>query len=125
MKLVDMAYSKAEMKAEAKEMVGTNGQMNPYPWGLCIRLESEELKKLGIKDLPEVGSEIHFVAVAKVTSVNQSAREGQDDESSVGMQITMMQIALEESAASERGEKETPASEAKETPSLMRYFKGA
>jgi hypothetical protein len=54
--LVDMAYTKAELKEEKKEMsVGYNGQPSPYPWGLCIRLEANELDKLGITELPQVG----------------------------------------------------------------------
>lgn len=119
MKLADMAYTKAELKAEAKEgCVGSNGQPSSYPWGLCIRLESEELAKLGIKALPNVGDEIHIMAVAKVTGVNQSAREGQDDETSVALQITMMQVMPEQ-----KGDKEMPKSEGKES-GLMGFYKG-
>lgn len=122
MKLVDMAYTKAELKAQKREMaVGPNGQDNPYPWGLCLHLDQDALDKLGIKGLPEVGSEFHFVAVAKVTSANQSAGEGRDPTRSIGLQITMMQVALQESAAEEKAEgKETPAKEARETPSIMK-----
>ena len=125
MKLVDMAYTKAELKEEAKEgCVSPSGQPSPYPWGLSLSLERNELNKLGVKDLPQVGAEVHFIAVAKVMSVNQSARQGEDEESRVGLQITMMQIVQSESADEEKGEKESPASEAKETPSLMKYYKG-
>lgn len=95
--LVDMAYTKAELKAEKKEMaVGYDGQPNPYPWGLCIRLEKKEMDKLGMKDLPQVGTEVHFTAVAKVTSVSHSARDGYDEESTVALQITYMQLAAGE-----------------------------
>ena len=118
---VDMKDSKAEMKEEAKE-TAPSYQTSPYPWGLCIRLECEDLDQLGIKTLPGVGDEIHFAAVAKVTGVNQSARVGQDDETSVALQITMLAIAKVETAAEEKGEKESPASEAKETPSLLRSY---
>jgi hypothetical protein len=48
--------------------------------------------------------------------VNHSAREGQDEECGVGLQITMAQVLLNESATEEKGEKESPKSEAKETP---------
>lgn len=116
-KLVDMAYTKAELKEERKEM--TMASASPYPWGLCIRLEKDELDKLGIKTLPGVGDEMHLLCIAKVTGVNQSAREGQDEESSVALQITMMQVLLSESAASEKGEKESPATEAKETKGTL------
>jgi hypothetical protein len=119
-KLVDMQYTKAEMKAEAKEMC--MGEPSAYPWGLCLHLEKEELDKLGIKALPQIGSEIHFGAIAKVTSVNQSAREGQDENTSVALQITMLAIVKIESAAEEKGERESPKSEAKESPSLLRSY---
>lgn len=92
-KLVDMTYTKAELKEERKEMaVGTDGQPNPYPWGLCIRLEKEELSKLGITKLPEIGAEVYFMAVGKVTSVSQSASETRDEETCVGLQITGMKV---------------------------------
>jgi hypothetical protein len=114
--LVDMKYSKAEMKEEAAEAkVGPDGQPDAYPWGLCITLEKAQLDKLGVTELPQVGAGVHFMAVAKVTSVNQSASMGQDEETRVGLQITMLQILLMESAEEEAGEKETPALEARET----------
>lgn len=123
--LVDMAYTKAELKEEKKEMsVGYDGQPNKYPWGLNIRLEKKELDKLGIKALPEVGSEMHFMAVAKVTSVNQSASEDRDDERCVGLQITYMQLTMQESAAEERAEgKETAAKESAEMRSLAGKYR--
>lgn len=121
-KLIDMAYTKAELKEEKSEMCcGPDGQPAPYPWGLCIRLEKKELDKLGMKQLPDIGEEFHFMAVAKVTSVNQSAREGQDEETSVGLQITMMQVVLQEPAEKKS---ESAAEESKETGSLMSHYKG-
>lgn len=119
-KLVDMKYTKAEIKAESKEM--RMGEPPAYPWGLCLHLEKDELDKLGISTLPQVGSEVHFAAVAKVTSVNQSAREGQDENTSVALQITMLAIVKTESADEETGESESPKSEAKESRSLLRSY---
>lgn len=113
--LVDMAYSKAEKKEEAAEYARPCGSGDDYPWGLCITLEKRDLDKLGLSELPQVGGAVHFMAAAKVTSVNQSASMGQEDESRVGMQITMMQVLLVESAKDEAGEKESPAVENKET----------
>jgi hypothetical protein len=121
--MVDMAYTKKEIKEEQQE--ARLGEPSPYPWGLCIRLESEELDKLGVKDLPAVGAEVHFMAVATVTGVNQSARVGQDDERSVALQITMLQIMGVESAAEEKAEgKDTPAKESQESGSMMGKYKG-
>lgn len=121
-KFVDMKYTKAELKAEKAEMKVGCYQPEPYPWGLAIRLEAESLGKLGITTLPNVGDEVHFAAVAKVTGVNQSARVGQEDETCVALQITMLAIVKVEPAAEEKGERESPKSEAKETPSLMRSY---
>jgi hypothetical protein len=119
--LVDMKYSKAELADEAKEgQVGPGGEPNPYPWGLAITLEDEELQKLGITDLPDVGDEVNFTAVAKVTSVNQSLNRD-DPECRVGLQITMMAANIE---AEEPGEKESPKAEKAETKSLATKYKG-
>jgi hypothetical protein len=93
--LVDMAFSKDELKDKGKSepcCVGMDGQPNPYPWGLSLHLERDSLDKLAIKQLPTIGTVMRVVAMVKVTSVNQSAREGESDTASVGLQITRMQI---------------------------------
>ena len=114
--LVDLARTKAELKEEDTEMkVGYSGKPDPYAWGLNFRLESEELGKLGIDTLPEVGSEYHLMVIAKVTSVNQAATVGQDDERCVGLTMTMMQILAHGSSEEEKAEgKESPKTEAAE-----------
>lgn len=119
--LTDMAYTKAELKEEKKEYI--SGDQAPYPWGLCLSLQKAELDKLGIKDLPQVGSEWHFLAVATVTGVNQSASVTQDEETRVGLQITMMQVLKVESADEEKSEgADTPAKEAGETRSMASKY---
>lgn len=96
-KLIDMAFTKDELKAQKKDMaVGCNGQPNPYPWGLGLHLEREALEKLGITQLPEVGSVMSFTAVAEVTNVAQTAGQNQDERRSVGLQITAMRITPKE-----------------------------
>lgn len=120
-KLVDMAYTKAEIKEEAKE-TKFPGEPSKYPWGLQIRLEDEELKKLGVTDLPQVGGEMHLAVIAKVTGVSENTMADGDYDCCVTLQITMMQVVMQESAEEEKGEKETPRSEAKESPSLLRSY---
>lgn len=115
-KLVDLAYTKADLKKQEK---GIDYVPDPYPWGLCLHLEKEQLDRLGITELPMVGDEMHLLCVAKVTSVNHSAREGQDENASVALQITMAQVLLRESAKAEKGKPETPRSEAKETKGTL------
>lgn len=120
-KLVDLAYTKAELKEEKRE--ACMGAPSPYPWGMCLSLEKRELDKLGVKVLPMVGSEVHFMAVAKVTGVNQSAREGEDEESRVALQITMLQITGLQAAAEEKPAA-TPAKEAAQSTTLLGKYKG-
>lgn len=119
-KLVDMKFTKAEIKEEKREY---GGDMQPYPWGLAIRLESTELEKLGIKDLPQVGSEMHLICVAEVTGVNMSSSVGQEDETCVALQITHMQVISQESADVEKGERESAASESAETRSVLSKYR--
>ena len=113
-KLVDLKYTKAEAKAANDYSVPKDGGPE-YPWGLQIRLEDESLAKLGIKSLPDVGGEFHLTVVAEVQSATETKMANGKTDRCVCLQITMMAIDLEESAEDEKGEKSTPASEAKET----------
>lgn len=92
--LVDLAYTPAERKEEAAEMkpssIGSN--IPKYPYGLTLSLNDETLAKLKLKDdLPDVGDEIQFHAVARVTSVSQRADES-DDNTSVELQVCQMAL---------------------------------
>jgi hypothetical protein len=90
-KLVDMARTDADKKASQKRMEAMMESDGPdYPYGLCLDLCKEELDKLGLKDLPEVGDEFHIYAVAKVTRVSQSASESGDDSRGISLQIIEM-----------------------------------
>lgn len=112
MKLVDMKMSQADMKADA---VPSPVDRDPYPYGLCLNLDTDELDKLGIKDLPEVGDEYHIMAVGKVTRVSSSASEGQDSESrGISVQITMLCMDTEPLMGEEK--KDAPKAETREKP---------
>jgi hypothetical protein len=102
MPLIDMKYTKAERKDEATEPSSPEG--GDYPCGLCIRLESEELNKLGIDELPGAGAEFTFTATATVTGVNQTASLTQAPERSIALQITMLDVKSIESAQEEKDE---------------------
>lgn len=108
--LVDLAMTKAEQKAEAREMRATPSPQ-PYAWGLSFRLEEAEMSKLGITELPGVGDEYHMLIVAKVTNVASNAYEGGKSDRCVGLTITMAQVVAHETAAEEAKEKESPATE--------------
>lgn len=77
---------------KAKEMVTPIASDGPrYPYGLCLRLGEDELKKLGIKELPDVGSKMMIRAVVEVQSVGQY--ESQQSESrNLELQIVEMDL---------------------------------
>lgn len=64
-----------------------------YPYGLCLHLDRDEIKKLGMKELPKIGTEMPITGIVKVTRVSQSAVEGSDEESSIDLQITDLGIS--------------------------------
>jgi len=58
-----------------------------YPWGLRLNLGDEELQKLGITDLPKVGTVIAMQCQVKVTGVRSN--ESQDGENrNLELQVT-------------------------------------
>jgi len=62
-----------------------------YPYGLCLSLDDESLQKLGIDQLPDVGTVMHLVARVQVTSVSQYERtDGKNRD--ISLQITDMEL---------------------------------
>ncbi len=118
MKMVDMASTPAEIKAEQKEITSAP-DIPRYPWGLQIRLEKSDLDKLGMDQLPAVGDEFHIAAVGRVTSVSQAYRDDSDESKCVSIQIVMLQLDNEGQEPAD-----SAAEESKETKSLMSYYKG-
>lgn len=68
------------LKQDAPEM-----EMRPsdYPWGLCLHLCSEELEKLGIKELPAIGQSVQIAGAAVVVALRQDG-----EHRSMELQIT-------------------------------------
>lgn len=87
-----------EMTAEeAKEYCGpctpSEGDGPKYPWGLCLELNDDTLKKLGIDGLPEVGTVMKVTALALVTSVGMSQQQDGDKEQRASLQITDLELS--------------------------------
>src|SRR5690348_9641609 len=97
MKIVDMSRTPAEKKA-AQERYAIPSDAGPdYPYGLCLSLGKDELAKLGIEELPEVGDEFHLYAVACVTRVSQTAsKDTGEDSKGVELQITQLGALLDD-----------------------------
>lgn len=115
MGLIDLKYTAAEKSEEVSEgEVGPDGQPAEYPWGLCIRLEDEEITKLGLAGKLQAGGAIHFNATAHICSTTQKSEPGEEPEEYASLQIEMMEVTLIESAAEEASEVETSAVEDRE-----------
>lgn len=111
--LVDMKLTPADQKEEVAAPAPP-----PYPYGLCLRLDGDELDKLGIKDLPAVGDEFHIQAVGCVTSISEM--NSADSESRhVEIQIQMMGLSNEGPADGDESVAEEEAEQA-ETSTVMR-----
>jgi len=80
-------------KEASKETVESQEMEKPkYPYGTCLYLNDESLEKLGIDSNPAVGTEMHIIAVAKVTGVSEREYEG-GKHKTLDLQITDMAIA--------------------------------
>lgn len=92
MALKDMAMTADEAKETLLSPEKTDvGEAPKYPYGLSLDLGGMTLEKLGVTNLPAVGSEVQITAVARVTRV--SAYDEQDGiEQCVGLQITSMEM---------------------------------
>ena len=80
--------------AEIKE-VPALAEEPTYPYGLSIRLEKEELKKLGITELPSINQPFMLEGKCIVKSVSAGASTisgGENEHASVELQLTHLAI---------------------------------
>lgn len=109
-KLVDLKRTPKEAKKENE----ISYKPSPYGYGTSITLDGDQLKKLGIADLPDVGDECSIVAIGKVTSASMSASENSGEKTSLSIQITRMKVdAMPESAAKQKSEAAAESAENK------------
>lgn len=91
MKMIDMKLPKSKRHETA--MPVSSGQ--DYPYGLTINLDNDSLKKLGMKELPEVGAECMVHGVGKIVRVSESAYE-KEESRVVEIQITKLALSHDE-----------------------------
>jgi hypothetical protein len=80
---------------EAKEYTGapiSAGDAPAYPYGLCICLNDDSLKKLGFDDPPPVGTQMRVTAMVTVTSTGVNQQQDGDKEARCELQITDMEL---------------------------------
>lgn len=93
MSLVSMALTAEESTAYNSPVAASPGDAPKYPYGLCLELNDETLKKLGITTLPAVGSTVLIMAHATVQSVSASQQVDGDKEQRTSLQITEMALS--------------------------------
>ena len=98
MAMKDLKITKKEAKAKSESMVIGSPDQERYPYGLRLDLNNDTLEKLGMTELPSVGTVLMFEAKAKVVGSRQSATEGSENRS-IELQIT--HIDLEEGETDE------------------------
>lgn len=96
MAMTDLKITKAEAKKESKAYATLGpSEGERYSYGTRLTLDDAELKKMGITELPAVGTMLMFEAKAKVISSRQSASESSDSRS-IELQITHMDMEADE-----------------------------
>lgn len=93
-KLIDMKLSASARRAYIEPAVSSENAPQ-YPYGLCLRLEKDQLDKLGIKKLPAPGEEFHIRAVGKVDNVYMSQSSANRDDRSMSIQIVYLGLTDE------------------------------
>lgn len=91
-KLTSMKRSAEDKRQDMGSPCPIDSIAPDYPWGLTLHLDQDELGKLGMKELPAVGTVFGLRAKVTVTSTRSSAVEGRDDENTVDLQITDMAV---------------------------------
>lgn len=97
MALISMKNAPPKKETALAEADGDYDDSAPaYPWGLQINLCADDLAKLGITDMPALGSKLTLTAVVEVTDTSANERlnrDGSVDESkNMGLQITDMEL---------------------------------
>lgn len=101
--LVHMKNTPAAVKKESN----LSYKPSPYPYGLEMSFDTEQLKKLGITELPEVGGKYSITATGNVTHASKSASES-GEHTSMRIQITHLKLETDDSAEEK---KESPSVE--------------
>lgn len=103
----NLALSPEEAKKEYGDCcVSPEGENLPkYPYGLSLYLDDDTLKKLGITDLPKVGTSMPATITVTVTGTSQratqSSKEGEQMRTCVDLQITDMDITTPTKSAAD------------------------
>lgn len=79
-------------KADSAQLASPSYSEPDYPYGLLIRLDEDTIKKLGIKELPPVGTVMNIKAEVEVSSTEEYESIEGGARRSLGLQITDMTL---------------------------------
>lgn len=99
---MELKSLKIDRKEKEKQLEATPCPDSEYPYGMRLHLDTEALEKLGISELPEVGTELMLMAKVVVQDVH-SSDSAHGSNRSIGIQLT--------DAALEKPKKASKASE--------------
>lgn len=97
MTMKSMKLSKKEAKGEVAIDVPDGPR---FPHGLTLHLEDETLKKLGIANVPDVGTEMRVVGVGVVESSNQHQSQRRKNRS-ISIQLQRLDVKPTKKATAE------------------------
>lgn len=112
--MVRTAEEKAKEAMDSMPAAFTAGDVPDVPYGLRIQLGDDELKKLDLPKDCQVGDILHFVAMARVTSVSVNS-DGSGDKTRIELSITDMSVE-DESTEGEEAEEAAEPEEKAEAP---------
>jgi hypothetical protein len=93
-KLVSMKLPQPEKKRTEEVMYPTHAGGPEYPYGLQVSLETEQLAKLGVTKLPDVGATMTLTAKVEVCSVSQyESRDDEQPRRTLSLQITDLALS--------------------------------
>jgi hypothetical protein len=105
MALKDMKFTKTELKERNTGSTIPSPNEDKYPYGLRISLDSATLKKLGLKSMPKVGSDITLKAQACVVSCSVNERLEGGSDRRLELQIERMDLNNDPDSALEAMER--------------------
>jgi hypothetical protein len=79
----------AEEPEEAETMEGDEPR---YPYGLCLHLGNDEIEKLKLTQVPDIGTEVMIMAKAFVKSTSAYETQSEGKSRSVELQITDLEL---------------------------------
>jgi hypothetical protein len=98
MAMANMKQSGESYEAKAETMESDKPE---YPYGLCLHLGKDELTKLGMTELPDVGMQVMISAKAFVKSTSAYDTQDEGKSMNVSLQITDMEVMPGEKQAPE------------------------